>query len=482
LQHGQHSKAHVSHTFAIMQSVLKLQCNGSFHRLPLAEDDFSYKGVDAAIKKLWPHLGAERAKYKDDEGDMCSLSQVSFPDFVNVAKTAKSNVYKVWIRDPEVSEHQGHKQTEQQKADWANHRGAMKAHASDHHNVHWDKWQQSNAKHWKHNQPQSQEVHWEAREAHHDAKKHDQYAQDSQQQQQHQEQEQEQKQEQQHETRESWKSNLKQCHAAIRALWILGVVRKELPLTGKVCASVATFIIPRAIAYLTANTDEVEVDDAVVKDILRCVEQIPVLASCHELNTALNNASLTMRERLLALLTRLNEVEFQHQVGFIKKLYGLQKENLDHALDNMEKNIPSWMMESPSKHESLVCGNCQAWPIRGPRFRSQSWDSFDLCAECYASKPNIRYGKSANHTFRFELLPAPAHEAPSKEAPEAEDQVMKPCASGCGFAATWHDTHCCTACMELGCHGPLCECKPYLPPKDKVKAVLEQCDIEKLMQ
>lgn len=38
------------------------------------------------------------------------------------------------------------------------------------------------------------------------------------------------------------------------------------------------------------------------------------------------------------------------------------------------------------------------------------------------------------------------------------------CASGCGFAITWHTTHCCRLCASLpGQHGPMCELMP-LPP------------------
>jgi len=446
-----------------MQVILKLERKGSFHRLPLAEDDFSYKGVDAAIKRVWPHLGAERSKYKDDEGDMCSLSQPTFPDFVDVAKTTKSKVYKLWIRD-EVQEHRGNGQAEQLEAHWERHWDAVKAHASLHHKAHWNEEQQWD-KHWKHYQRQAKEANWEAKEKHVRHANHQEQNQE-QQQHHHQEQEQQQEHEQQHQTRECWKCTRKECHATTRALWILGVVRKELPLSGKVCASLATFIIPRAIAYLTANMDEVEVDDAVVADIMRCVERTPELAPSYFLTTAINDTSLTMREKMLALLTSLNEVEFKYRVEFIEQLYGLQKENLDHALDNMEKAIPSWMMDTPSCHEDISCGICNTGPIRGPRFQCLSSDNFDLCAKCYANKPTFLGSKCAFHTFRFELLPAQAREAPSTEVPEAADKVLKPCANGCGFAATWHGTHCCTACTELGCHGPLCECKPCVPPKD----------------
>merc|ERR1712048_1490262 len=39
----------------------------------------------------------------------------------------------------------------------------------------------------------------------------------------------------------------------------------------------------------------------------------------------------------------------------------------------------------------------------------------------------------------------------------------RPCAGGCGYAATWHPTHCCNACKRggktgHGCtHGPRCQ-------------------------
>jgi len=39
----------------------------------------------------------------------------------------------------------------------------------------------------------------------------------------------------------------------------------------------------------------------------------------------------------------------------------------------------------------------------------------------------------------------------------SEETIPKLCAGGCGFAATWHPTHCCNGCATRGNHGPRCE-------------------------
>merc|ERR1712061_544850 len=45
------------------------------------------------------------------------------------------------------------------------------------------------------------------------------------------------------------------------------------------------------------------------------------------------------------------------------------------------------------------------------------------------------------------------------EHPHEKDAgAQRPCEAGCGFAATWHATHCCGACAKGKVrHGPRCE-------------------------
>lgn len=48
---------------------------------------------------------------------------------------------------------------------------------------------------------------------------------------------------------------------------------------------------------------------------------------------------------------------------------------------------------------------------------------------------------------------------------DTSEDLVDPCPSGCGFARTWHPTHCCGACQaRRGTHGPSCERRPRRPP------------------
>merc|ERR1719476_403427 len=51
------------------------------------------------------------------------------------------------------------------------------------------------------------------------------------------------------------------------------------------------------------------------------------------------------------------------------------------------------------QHSHVTCDGCGAIPIKGPRFKCQSCANFDLCAECYAEKKNIKDGQCVDHHF-----------------------------------------------------------------------------------
>jgi len=64
--------------------VLKLRCGDEVRRLPLDARP-SYGDVRTAIRKVWPELENGQARYRDDEGDMCTLCPASFEDFLFLA-------------------------------------------------------------------------------------------------------------------------------------------------------------------------------------------------------------------------------------------------------------------------------------------------------------------------------------------------------------------------------------------------------------
>lgn len=64
--------------------VLKIKRGDEFHRLALGPTP-DYAAVDEAVKSIWPDSGAQMAKYKDDEGDLCTLVAPTFSDFMATA-------------------------------------------------------------------------------------------------------------------------------------------------------------------------------------------------------------------------------------------------------------------------------------------------------------------------------------------------------------------------------------------------------------
>jgi len=69
-----------------MAVVLKVDYQGDLHRLLLSEnfDSLTYQTVWEAVQKLYP-MEVIIARYLDEDNDMCTLCEASFPDFVNLA-------------------------------------------------------------------------------------------------------------------------------------------------------------------------------------------------------------------------------------------------------------------------------------------------------------------------------------------------------------------------------------------------------------
>merc|ERR1719189_2216967 len=52
------------------------------HRIVLADCEPSYEAVEDAIRRVYPDFAGATARYRDDEGDLCTLSRASFPDLL----------------------------------------------------------------------------------------------------------------------------------------------------------------------------------------------------------------------------------------------------------------------------------------------------------------------------------------------------------------------------------------------------------------
>lgn len=127
----------------------------------------------------------------------------------------------------------------------------------------------------------------------------------------------------------------------------------------------------------------------------------------------------------------------------------------------------------------------QLWPDLGMHQVKYSDSDGDMCTLCAATFSDfvVRYADA--EVFRVELvvpqkrlLPLrvvapPVHHVEKQIRKRLNDPIkngpgraphpagcrqrgMRACAAGCGYAATWHPTHCCLGCKIWGKHGPRC--------------------------
>lgn len=153
------------------------------------------------------------------------------------------------------------------------------------------------------------------------------------------------------------------------------------------------------------------------------------------------------------------------------------------------------------EHENVSCRGCSMSPLRGARFKCRVCPDYDLCGACFAGVLS-GHAHHADHRFECQLVcrlvkreqavggkeasVVPTDDETedgleSEECRECDDaqawwphkwydneqwqkgwswsdyDTEKACPGGCGFAVTWHATHCCKACFNTGWkHGPKC--------------------------
>lgn len=65
--------------------VLKISCNSEIHRVQLDQDS-DYNSIYTAVQGLWPNYSIRWMKYIDEEGDLCTLVDATFTDFMQTAQ------------------------------------------------------------------------------------------------------------------------------------------------------------------------------------------------------------------------------------------------------------------------------------------------------------------------------------------------------------------------------------------------------------
>lgn len=73
-----------------METILKVEYDGDLRRA-LLNGIPSFAAVDLAVQEIWPGHSVQQTKYEDEEGDFCTLTAVTHPDFLGTMKKSGKN-------------------------------------------------------------------------------------------------------------------------------------------------------------------------------------------------------------------------------------------------------------------------------------------------------------------------------------------------------------------------------------------------------
>ena len=86
---------------------LKLQLRDEIRRVKVPGGLASYADVEQALASAWPELIARDVrlvpKYRDDDGDLCTLSGTSFTDFVALSQDRNAKRYPYYSKLGQIS-------------------------------------------------------------------------------------------------------------------------------------------------------------------------------------------------------------------------------------------------------------------------------------------------------------------------------------------------------------------------------------------
>jgi len=456
-----------------MAVVLKIKSQSEIHRILLKEDELTFEAVQSAIRDL--HPGATEVKYLDDENDLCTLCQSSFKDFVTFASEQNGRkVLKLEISAAALGplptqgeRHQGAASSDgpdklmedvMQRIMAAGAGGECPVEASvqgamggslggENFLVNSMKmgmrmlnsfsghrgWHGPHGRHCDHGH---------GHPGHHKLK------------------------------------------------FLVMQLRKNGALNSKSAAALAAYSLPQLLSHAADHEEKIDWKVKAKLQWLRpLLEDLRVLVAgtqglehCVSTIEGVLSGSSSAGEATLILLTALDMLTFEAQIAFFENLYTSQEQRLEEFFARADKWM-QWIPTMPLEHRGVVCDGCNKSPLKGLRFKCQTCPDYDLCGECFARKGSLHGGECSTHEFEMVRLlhggkwgkgggkcgKGVCGKGKGKfcgkrcldetSIPDNEEIAQpRPCArSGCGFAATWHPTHCCAACqLSEGRHGPKC--------------------------
>jgi len=486
-----------------MSSVLKLKCQGEVHRILLPEGELTYEVVRNAIHEVYPD-STGTAKYIDEENDLCTLCPGSFSDFVELSGEHKGRkVLKLELYAPPSCAAAGVVNSTQDKpgaevkCPWAAMVKNMKAGSmeGEHPIAAMIKGMTEGNLEGEHPMAAMMK---DVMKGNADGVNpmadmmkigmgiFKAFA--------------------QQDGNDSFRSGSKGgckgqrggCRGFLgemRRGFALLQLRKNGELNAASVAALAAHSLPKALSFAAEHAEKIDWKAKaklselrpVLEDLRMLIASTQGLEECEpKIVNVLENDGASVSEALLALLSALSTLPFEAQIKFFKALYVSQEHRLQEVFAKVDEHM-AWMPTIPLEHEGITCDGCGKCPIKGLRFKCKDCPDYDLCSACFGSKDSVHGGECSTHEFEMKVFPFSCHPGTAKGCwfgkgmgkrgkgkgkgkhhhfgmcgSDSKQEEPKACArEGCGFAVTWHPTHCCQACASFeGQHGPRCEQKP----------------------
>eukprot|EP00403_Amphidinium_massartii_P019936 CAMPEP_0178408994 /NCGR_PEP_ID=MMETSP0689_2-20121128/20231_1 /TAXON_ID=160604 /ORGANISM="Amphidinium massartii, Strain CS-259" /LENGTH=431 /DNA_ID=CAMNT_0020030117 /DNA_START=106 /DNA_END=1401 /DNA_ORIENTATION=+ len=204
-------------------------------------------------------------------------------------------------------------------------------------------------------------------------------------------------------------------HQAKQGFLVLSQLHSEGLLTEQAMVAATIAALPRVVEFATQHPQEADrkLKWAASKHPELMQEIVAVLAETAAMEGALDGllALLASGEGevdaekqgsvALQLLSAVHAMSFDAQVSFLMQLAGAVGEPLKKKLEEKERHCGwwlSWHRQAHSmEHSWVTCDSCGAAPIKGLRFKSTEHPDYDLCSDCFLKKSS---GPCANHEFK----------------------------------------------------------------------------------
>lgn len=362
-------------------SVLKLRCEGDVYRVQLASGERpSLENVKAAVTKVGLAVDSYSFRYRDESGDLCTLCQETFADFLEVCEEraavgAVQKLYEVILVPCTAPE------AEEAPKD-ADARADSKPFDQQPPRSFWQRLQTEAQALWSHRlQPYVQS---NGRRQERRCRRVEKWAVDSQ------------------PAAAGLEWRLEHPKKLAR---FLARLRADGLLTPDVVASLVCHHLPHLPGLVARRERKLDITWAAHRKGVVVAAVTAVLQELCEATEGLEPVAEVLAvpmapgsQLLQLLLTELAALPWDRQVVFVKSLFSSLEPLLMPLLVKLFKRRGR-CDASATEHHGVVCGGCEMSPLHGPRFRCTCCADYDLCAACYCKHRVVHVGDCAEHAF-----------------------------------------------------------------------------------